>query len=120
MGSEDGDAGESVSGTDTQRILFHVPNGASGTVDRSVAAGVDVGSAAGEAVAVADGDADADADADAVSVGPAAGMVGADPLAVAPTQPAAMKAVSATTALQLRHPRRLTNADSTACPPRRS
>jgi hypothetical protein len=48
-----------VAGTDTQRMLFHAPDGASGTVVRSFAAGVDVGVAAGEAVAGADGDADA-------------------------------------------------------------
>jgi hypothetical protein len=111
MGSEDGDAGmsdagESVAGTDTQRMLFHVPDGASGTVDRSVAAGVDADVAVGVA----------DADTDAVSVGLAAGMTGAEPLAVDPTQPAATNAVSATTALQLRQPRPLMNTDFTACP----
>ena len=97
-----------VAGTDTQRMLFHVPDGASGTVDRSVAAGVDVGSAAGEAVAVANGDGeadgDADAKADAVSVGLAAGKSEGEPLAVTPTQPDATNAVSATSAAHARQP----------------
>jgi len=100
-----------VAGTDTQRMLPHAPDGARGTVDRSVAARVDVGVAAGAAVAVAE------ADTDAVSVGLAAGKAEAEPLAVDPTQPAATNAVSATTALHLRQPLALMNLDSTASPP---
>jgi hypothetical protein len=103
-----------VAGTDTQRMLFHAPDGASGTVARSVAAGVDVGSAAGEAVAVADGD--ADTNADAFPVGLASGEIESEPLAVAPTQPAAATAAIARSALNLRQPRPLTNLDPTACP----
>lgn len=103
-----------VAGTDTQRMLFHAPDGASGTVVRSFAAGVDVGVAAGEAVAGADGD------ADAVPVGLASGKSEAEPLAVAPTQPAAAKAAIATSALNLHQPRRLADVDSTACPFSRS
>ena len=61
-------------------------------------------------------DGDPDTNADAVSAGLAAGKDDGEPLAVDPTQPAATKAVSATTALLLRQPRPLTNLDSTACP----
>ena len=101
-----------AAGTDTQRMLFHAPEGASGTAVRgSIAAGVDVGVAVGAAVAVADGD----ADADAVSPGLAAGKTEAEPLEVTPTQPAANKAVS-TSAAHLRHLRLLKNIDFTACP----
>jgi len=97
-----------VDGTDTQRMLFHVPDGASGTLARSVA----------EGAAVADGD--PDTDADAVSAGLAAGRDDGEPVAVTPTQPVATNAVSATSALHLRQPRLLTTLDSTACPSERS
>ena len=89
-------------------MLFHVPEGASGTFDRSLAAGV----------AVADGD--PDTNADAVSAGLAPGKCDGELLAVAPTHPAAANAMSATSALHLRQPRLLTNLDSTACPFQRS
>jgi hypothetical protein len=86
-------------------MLFHVPDGASGTLARSVAA----------SVGVADGD--PDTNADAVSAGLAAGEDDGEPLAVAPTQPAATNAASATSALHLRAPRLLPSLDSTVCPP---
>jgi hypothetical protein len=116
-------------------MLFHVPEGASGTFARSVDTGVAVDVAVGAAVAVdvavgaavavadadaggADADADAGgADADAVSVGLAVGQADGESLAVAPTQPAATSAMIATTALHLGHLRSLTNRDCTACPP---
>ena len=116
----DGVARRGDAGTDTQRMLFHVPDGASGTVDRSVAAGVDVDAAVDEAMAAADGDGDADADTGAVAAGLAAGKGAGEPLAATPTQPAATSAVNATSALHLRQPRLLTNLDSTACPSGRS
>src|ERR1035437_8083320 len=97
----------SVAGTDTQRMLFHVPDGASGTFERSIAAGVDV--------AVADGD--PDTNSDAVLAGLAAGDDDGEPLAVAPTQPAAINVMNATSALHLRQPRLPTSLDPTACPP---
>jgi hypothetical protein len=104
-GAGDDDPGTSLAGTDTQRMLFHDPDGASGTVERSGAAGDDVD------VAV-DGDADA--------VGLVAGKGEGEPLAVAPRQPAVTKAVNATRAAHLRQPRPLTNTDFTACPSGRS
>jgi hypothetical protein len=103
-----GDVGDSRSGvdsTDTQRMLFHVPDGASGTLDRSV----------GAEMAVADGD--RDSNADAVSAALARGRCDGEPVAVAATQPAATNAMSATSAPHLRQPRLLPNLDSTACPP---
>src|ERR1035437_3265176 len=113
-----GDGRGGVAGTDTQRMLFHVPDGASGTFARSVAAEVAVGSAVDEAVAVADGN--PDTNADEASAGLAAGKDDGEPLAVPPTQPAATNAVSATTALHLRQPQPLTNLDCTAWPSERS
>jgi len=89
-------------------MLFHVPDGASGTLAGSVAA----------EVAVADGD--PDTNADAVSAGLAAGKDDGEPLAVTPTQPVATNAVSTASALHLRQPRLLTTLDSTACPSGRS
>ena len=73
----------------------------------------------GEAVSVPDTDAGGDANAAAIPVGLAAGKSEAEPLAVAPTQPAATNAVSDTRALNLRPRLLLTNLDSTACPSRR-
>jgi hypothetical protein len=87
-------------------MLFHVPDGASGTFARSIAAGV----------AVADGI----ADADAVSAGLAAGEDDGEPLAVTPTQPAATTAVIDMNATHLRQPGPLTNLDSIALPLQRS
>ncbi len=113
-GIGDGDARRDVAGTDTQRMLFHAPDGASGTLATSVAVEVAVGSAAGDAVAVAADDADTDADAFPVWL--ASGEFEGEPLAVAPTQPAATNAVSAMTALHLRQQRPLKNLDSTALP----
>src|SRR5664279_2718227 len=92
-------------------MLFHVPDGASGTIGRSVAAAVAAGSTAGEAVAVA-----GEADANVVSAGLATGRSEGEPTAVAPTQPATANAAIATSALNLRQPRRMTNLDSTPCP----
>ena len=70
--------------------------------------GGSVGVAVGEAVSVSD--------ADAVSVGLAAGKSEAEPLAVAPTQPAATNTVSAASAVYLRHRRSLANDEFTTCP----
>jgi hypothetical protein len=106
--------------TDTQRMLFHVPDGASGTVARSVAAAVDVGVPPGAAVAAAEAEADADTNADVVPIGLASGRTEAEPLAVGPTQPAATNAVSATIALHLLQPRPMLDLVPTACPSGRS
>jgi pyruvate/2-oxoglutarate dehydrogenase complex dihydrolipoamide acyltransferase (E2) component len=96
-------------------MLLHVPDGASGTVDRSVEATVDVGAVVGEVLAVADGD----TDADDASFGLAGRRSEGEPVAVAPTQPAASTAVSATSALHLRQARPLATIDSTAYPSRK-
>jgi hypothetical protein len=88
-------------------MLFHVPDGASGTLDRSVAARVAVGEAG----------ADAGDDADAASFGLAAGKGEGEPLAAVPKQPAETKAMVTTRALNPHQPRLLTNLDSMAFPP---
>lgn len=102
-GSGAGDERRGVAGTDTQRMLFHVPDGAGGTVDGLIGAGVDV---------TAD---------DEISdpVGLAAGGSEDGPLAGDPTQPATASATRPTTALHLRQARPWT-LDSTVGPSGRS
>jgi hypothetical protein len=87
-------------------MLFHVPDGASGTLARgSVAAGL------------ASANGDHDSNVDEVSAGLVADEDDGEPVAVAPTQPPATNTVSATSALHLRQPRLLPSLNSTVCPP---
>jgi hypothetical protein len=131
-GPDVADGRRGVVGTDTQWTLRHVPDGASGTVARSIGAraGEGVALVAGGTVEVfivarvevgePDADDDADADAESAMFRLPTGKNEGEPGAVDPTQPAAIKVVSATRAAHSRQRRRPTNLDSMACPSGRS
>jgi hypothetical protein len=79
-------------------MLFHVPDEASGTLDKSIGLTVDLAGAVGVAIWLAPDE------------------TGAEPVAVDPTQPAATSVMTAARAAPVFHLRPLTNVDLTSLP----